>query len=276
MTDQVRETQHYEPPEPGPTERAEPVPIEAIRTDGGTQTRSVLDGPTIDEYATRMEMGATFPPGIVYYDGQTYWLAAGFHRLEAAKSLDAPTFDAVVRQGTVREAILCALGQNERHGLRRTAADRRRAVTRMLEDPEWQGWGNAMIARVCDVDAHLVAELRTELLPAAPETSQGNTGMRLAQRGATTYPIRPANQWTAPSTPAPAQRPVGIREPDVKPKWVQIRGTLDSICRAMQALPSPDQAAVADPEFDMDVAAAHARWWQAFAAHLKRKAERAS
>lgn len=221
-----------------------------------------------------MEAGVEFPPLIVYYDGEVYWLAAGFHRLEATRSLQHTEAWCVVRQGTVREAILCALGQNERHGLRRTPGDRRRAVVRMLEDAEWQMRSDAWIARTCDVDPTYVAGIRSELVPIVHDASQGSPGMRLAQRGGQVYPIRPANQHTQQT--AAVSRPAGIREADVKPRYLQIRTTLESIDRAMSALPAPDLAVVADPDFALEAAQAHSRWWQAFAAHLQRRADRAS
>lgn len=39
-----------------------------------------------------------------------------------------------------REAILFIVGANASHGLRRTNADKRRTVERLLADEEWRGW----------------------------------------------------------------------------------------------------------------------------------------
>ena len=60
------------------------LPIEDIRTDGGTQPRVQMHQPTIKEYIDDMKNGALFPPLTVFYDGAEYWLADGFHRIEAA------------------------------------------------------------------------------------------------------------------------------------------------------------------------------------------------
>lgn len=59
--------------------------LSLIRTDGGTQPRAGLNPELIDEYAKAMTEGAKFPPVTVFYDQISYWLADGFHRLEAAK-----------------------------------------------------------------------------------------------------------------------------------------------------------------------------------------------
>ncbi len=60
-----------------------------IRLNGGTQPRVEVSADLVDEYALAMAASATtFPPPVVYFDGDAYWLADGFHRMHAAKSLD--------------------------------------------------------------------------------------------------------------------------------------------------------------------------------------------
>ena len=78
--------------------------LEQIRTDGGTQPRAQMDWTVVAEYAADMGNGATFPPVVVFYDGSKYWLADGFHRVEAAKSLGLVEIAADVRQGTLEDA----------------------------------------------------------------------------------------------------------------------------------------------------------------------------
>jgi len=49
------------------------IPIEEIRTDGGTQIRACATYQTkVDEYAEAMGGGAEFPPLIVFWDGAHY------------------------------------------------------------------------------------------------------------------------------------------------------------------------------------------------------------
>jgi hypothetical protein len=93
--------------------------IALIRRDGGTQPRAILDRPTISEYAFELRAGAQFPPVVVFHDGTDYWLADGFHRVEAAESIKMTQIAAIVRQGTIREAVLYSVGANATHGLRR-------------------------------------------------------------------------------------------------------------------------------------------------------------
>jgi hypothetical protein len=47
--------------------------------------------------------------------------------------------------------------------LRRTNADKRRAVQRLLNDAEWREWPNREIARRCAVDEGLVRKMISEL-----------------------------------------------------------------------------------------------------------------
>jgi hypothetical protein len=60
------------------------LPVNLIRTDGGTQARVSLSQRVVAEYALAMQQGHSFPPVVVFYDGTSYWLADGFHRLNAS------------------------------------------------------------------------------------------------------------------------------------------------------------------------------------------------
>lgn len=134
-----------------------------LRRDGGTQPRAAMNHQTVTEYATDMGEGAQFPPVVVFYDGSDYWLADGFHRVEAACSIEITQIAATVRQGTIREAMLYSVGVNATHGLRRTSADKRRSVMTLLSDKEWSQWSNREIARQCGVHHQMVGKIRGSL-----------------------------------------------------------------------------------------------------------------
>ena len=136
------------------------IPISAIRLDGGTQSRALLQDGIINEYAAALEDGASFPPVVLFYDGSDHWLADGFHRVRAYLFAGRDTIPADVRQGTRRDAILYSVGANEAHGLRRTNDDKRRAVLTLLNDAEWAKWSDREIARRCNVSDKTVASLR--------------------------------------------------------------------------------------------------------------------
>lgn len=141
------------------------IDIKKIRIDGGTQPRSNIDDNLVNDYAEAMQSGVEFPPVVVFHDGVDYWLADGFHRTHAARRILLSDIDADIKQGTKRDAVLYSVGANSDHGLRRSNADKRKAVMTLLEDAEWSRWSNVEIARHCAVSDMTVKRIRDDLSP---------------------------------------------------------------------------------------------------------------
>ena len=139
------------------------VNIQAIVIDKGTQSRAQISEDTVTDYAEAMQAGDTFPPVTVYHDGVDYYLADGFHRLHAAKRLGKASIQAEVKTGTLRDAILFSLGANDKHGLRRSNADKRKCVRTLLEDFEWGELTVNEMARICAVSPQLVLAVKQEM-----------------------------------------------------------------------------------------------------------------
>lgn len=139
------------------------LPIASIRRDGGTQSRVGLDAAHVDELAAVLRAGGVLPPVDVYHDGTAYWLADGFHRVEAYAAAGRDEVPATIHQGTRRVAVLHSVGANATHGLRRSNEDKRRAVGVLLHDAEWAQWSDRRIAEVCGVSDPFVGKLRAEL-----------------------------------------------------------------------------------------------------------------
>lgn len=138
--------------------------LDSIRIDPALQPRVMVDQGVVAEYADAMEAGDTFPAIVVFHDGTTFWLADGWHRVEAARSVrDKRAILAEVHDGTRRDALLYSLGANAAHGLRRSNEDKRKAVERVLADPEWAKWSDREIARLCRVSNTFVSSLRKTL-----------------------------------------------------------------------------------------------------------------
>ncbi len=137
--------------------------LDQIRIDGGTQPRVSIDEDVVAEYAEKYSDGTDLKPVIVFFDGATYWLADGFHRYWANRKVENDYIFAFVHQGSQRDAILYSVGANADHGLRRTNADKRKAVQIMLEDEQWGQWSNREIARRCQVSEYLVRQFRDSL-----------------------------------------------------------------------------------------------------------------
>lgn len=181
---------------------AEKIQLSKIRLDGGTQSRANMNEDTVAEYVAAMEDGAHFPPVIVFYDGERYWLADGYHRFYATRQKAAKSgltdylayIECEVQQGTQRDAVLYSVGANATHGLRRTNADKRRAVETILRDEEWAKWSDSEIGRRCGVSQPFVGTVRREL-------SQNGYGIAPCEeitvsRNGSSYTMRrPATQY---------------------------------------------------------------------------------
>ncbi len=156
--------------------------IDSIVSDPQTQPRVKMSLAAAVEYREELEAGAEFPPVVVFYDGTTYWLADGYHRLAAHATAGKETIAAEIHEGTKRDAILYACGANATNGIRRTNADKRQAVERLLNDEEWSLWSDREIGRRCAVDHKTVSQVREDLSGELPQIDA-----RMVTRGGTTY-----------------------------------------------------------------------------------------
>ena len=104
------------------------LPLDAIRIDGGTQSRTKIRTDVVDSYAESMADGAEFPPGVAFFDGKEHWLADGFHRYHALKKNKKVSMICNIVNGTVRDAILYSYGVNGMHGLQMSPEDKRHIV----------------------------------------------------------------------------------------------------------------------------------------------------
>lgn len=150
------------------------IQLERVRTDGGTQPRQSMDTGLVESYAERMRWdegaravvdpdGEVWPPVTVFEEGQTLWLADGFHRVHAARACGLPRFQARYEKGSLEDAILYSVGANATHGKRRTRADIKRAIERVLLHEEWGQRSNLWLAEICKVSDKTIANHRERL-----------------------------------------------------------------------------------------------------------------
>jgi Holliday junction resolvasome RuvABC endonuclease subunit len=139
------------------------LPLTRIRTDGGTKSRVELDEPTIEEYANFMQQGCSFPPIIVFFDGDSYWLSDGFYRLAAAIRSGFKEIEVELKLGSQRDALFYAVGANTTHGLKRSPRDKRYAIELLLQDDEWGKWSDRAIAKATNTSHPLVAKIRARV-----------------------------------------------------------------------------------------------------------------
>jgi uncharacterized ParB-like nuclease family protein len=162
--------------------RTKALTTDAIRIDGNTQSRAGIDEETVSAYVETWEATpAAFPPIDVFHDGTDYWLADGFHRLLSAKRAGIKSIKAAIHQGTSRDAFLFAAKCNATHGKRRTNADKRFVVARLLNDQEWCKRSDRWIAEAAAVSHKFVASVRSQVslaTVASDEPREGRDGRK--------------------------------------------------------------------------------------------------
>ena len=182
---------------------ADMLTLDVVRMDGGTQARETLDMVVISEYAEALKNGDQFPAVVVYFDGSDYWLADGFHRVRAAERAGLVAIEADVHQGGQRDALLHAVGANDTHGLRRSNADKRKAVLTLLHDEEWQKWSDSEMARRTKTSPPFVTKIRATHLQTFKDSGAGE--QRKVQRGGKTYTMETGRIGTTKT--AAAEKP---------------------------------------------------------------------
>lgn len=174
------------------------LPLSAIRIDAGTQSRMTIDDAVVSEYADALKAGTILPPITVFHNGVAYFLADGFHRYFAHKRNGTVIVDAECDEGTESDARWFAAGANTLHGLRRSNADKRKAIEMALaERPQMT---NRAIAEHCRVSDMLVAEVRESIKRQVQEYApEPPSESRRVGRDGKSYP--PASPKSAPPPP---------------------------------------------------------------------------
>ena len=139
--------------------------INQITVDHGLQSREAIHDATVKEYQEAIESTSELPPVTVFHDGKDYYLADGFHRMQAHKNLGRDRINTKLMSGSRRDAFLHALSANAEHGLRRSQSDKRRAVQMALQDDEIGKQTNREIAKLCKVSHTFVNSTLESLKP---------------------------------------------------------------------------------------------------------------
>jgi hypothetical protein len=167
-----------------------------IKIDPELQCRANgVNNATVKEYAEAMTAGAVFPPCVVFKDKQgTHWLADGFHRCAALASISETSEITVdLREGSRKDALVFGASANASHGLRRTNADKRRAVVLLVA--AFPKWSNRRIGEACGVGHQLVAHVRPEQVDESSSSErEGADGKVRRLPAASTEPADPLDK----------------------------------------------------------------------------------
>ena len=190
---------------------------EVLRCDPDVQPRLALSEAHIREYAALLQEGHQLGTIVVFQDGLDYYLADGFHRVAAAKSIDLEELPAEIRMGTKRDTMLYACGANK-HGKPLSNPDKQRVVLHLLEDAEWGQWSDREIARHCGVGHALVSRLRRSLSPGDSDTAPRT--YRTKQGTVTTMDTRAIGKRAAPDMPGVATNNAEMAADNTTPEAV--------------------------------------------------------
>ncbi len=118
------------------------------------------------------------PPVSVFDDGsQTYWLADGYHRHAAYVAAGRDVIPVELHEGGWGDALRYSMAANATHGLQRTNADKRRAVSIAWERrEEWGLQSDRAIARACRVSNTFVGNWLKEQEDVTPAPRRKQTG----------------------------------------------------------------------------------------------------
>jgi hypothetical protein len=203
--------------------------LDAIMVDHALQSRVATSIEYQRDFSHAMLRGAVFKPVVVFWDGQYYWLADGFHRWGAAKH--AATINpelwgirAEIHPGTRRDAMIFSAGANIVFSIPRTREDIEKAINMLLDDEECRGWTDEQIRQ--HVGCTLVTVRKYRVLyytehdlplpprapqpapePTAPPPASGKVGTTRPPRPAPVQPISPPDREFEPlSLPAEESR----------------------------------------------------------------------
>lgn len=170
----------------------------------GLQTRVALNEDTVSEYAEAMASGAEFPPVIVFREDTKYYLADGFHRVEAIARLNYEWVKAKIIDGGYADALRYALKANMEHGLRRSNADKRHALEMAWENRVILFGGepsNELLANACGISGRTVSSFRAEIEAARPPLTPPVPVRRVGMDGKTRSVPPPTRPTTPPVKP---------------------------------------------------------------------------
>jgi hypothetical protein len=142
------------------------IELDVIDQDASIQCRASIDMAVVDDYAKGMVAGDKFPPVEVFGTRAQCWIGDGWHRVFAARKINAKTIAAKLEPGGRVAALKHALGANATQGARRTNADKRRCVEIALR--EFPKLSSRAVATMCGVGVDMVIAHR-------PQVSESDT-----------------------------------------------------------------------------------------------------
>ncbi len=217
------------------------VPPNQLRLEEHCQCRAELIQEVVDDYAEAYRQKAPMPPVSAFEVSDGTWVVVdGFHRVAAALIAGVEWIEARVKKGSLDDAAWAALSANRTHGLRRSNADKRRAVGIALRHPSGRLLSDREIAKHCGVSHTLVIEVRQGLGTPDPVSNDfGQLGSQLEESSSSTP--KPLKSHT-PASVKPKRRQ------GADGKWRAVGQQKGNGQRTETQIPSPDPDPQPTPE----------------------------
>jgi ParB-like chromosome segregation protein Spo0J len=147
----------------GPSDGTHMVPITNIVVREDLQSRNAMSLEIVEEYAQDLRAGSNFPPIHVVQVDEQLLLVDGFHRVCAYQKAGLDQIPVRITVGSYTTAVELAVSANQIHGLRRTNADKQRAIKLLFGQAELVAWSDRRIAQRLNVAHKTVASIRRHL-----------------------------------------------------------------------------------------------------------------
>lgn len=219
------------------------IPIQEIKTDGGTQMRITLNDEAIKDYIQVLQREGVSEDDwpfdsklVVFGDGQSYFLADGFHRLQACETVGRLMVDVQVIEGTIEDAQDYALQANSGHGLRRSNEDKRKAVEFAMNCERWSSRSDRVIANHIGVSNSFVGNIRESMGAQADAPRKGADGKSYKKID------KQPKQVIDKVVPTPAEESEGCDPPPMVVDWkIKHKKTIAITEQLMRALDELNQ-----------------------------------
>ena len=140
------------------------IALDDLEVDPALQTRGELSQEAIDDYSELYSEGeADMPPLEVVDVEGTFYIVDGFHRLAAARQAGKVFIRCeVVSAEDMGQAVWLAAAANQKHGVRRSNSDKRRAVLMALNSGIGVEQSTRVLAEHVGVSHMTVSNIRRE------------------------------------------------------------------------------------------------------------------
>jgi DNA-binding CsgD family transcriptional regulator/uncharacterized ParB-like nuclease family protein len=220
------------------------IKIGEIGTPKALMMRIKLDPKTVTKYVKDMEGGASFPPILVFEVDGKMVLADGYHRHSAYQKRGIETVHADVQIGTMDDAILAAVRANAHEGLKRSDADKEKAVKALLASDKWCGMSNREIGREAGVHHTTVEKIKKSMKSIGYVANRNDTNKATVLcKGGRRYPATRSKPKSKPveqiDTSSKKGAPGPVQAPDVGPAAAPAASTVASAVTPPYRAPLP-------------------------------------